>query len=103
MSGWNSHVDAYLGIAHVRMGDVQSAQEILENMIIQSKQQYVSSTQISLLLFWLEEVDLGFEWLEKAYANNEQLIRYIKVEPLFDIIRSDPRFKEMLSKINLAR
>ena len=103
LSGWNAHVDAYIGIAHARMGDIQKGQDILENLIKQSDQKYISSIHISLLLFALEEIDLGFEWLDKAYANNEQLLRYIKVEPLFDIVRSDPRFKEMLKKINLDR
>ena len=45
------------------------------------------------------EIDLAFEWLEKGYNNHEIEMYWLKVEPPFEPIRSDPRWQTMLDKI----
>ena len=47
----------------------------------------------------LGEKDKAFEWLEKAYE--EHFIIAIKVNPVFDPLRSDPRFADLLRRMNL--
>jgi hypothetical protein len=49
----------------------------------------------------LMEKDLAFEWLEKAYVDWNELITFIKVSPEFDNLRSNPRFAELLRRLNL--
>jgi hypothetical protein len=56
---------------------------------------------VAELCFSLEEYDKGFEWLNKAYEERNYGILTIKVNPNFDGVRSDPRFKKILRKINL--
>jgi serine/threonine protein kinase/Tfp pilus assembly protein PilF len=51
--------------------------------------------------FELEDIDQGFFFLEKAYEQRNVNMRFIKVNPAFDNIRSDPRYKEILKKMNL--
>jgi hypothetical protein len=41
------------------------------------------------------------EWLGKAYEQRSWFLTYIKVEPTFDPLRSDPRFQDMLRRMNL--
>ena len=50
----------------------------------------------------LGEKDKAFEWLEKAYEDRSiSGAAEIKVDPIFDPLRSDPRFQDLLRRINL--
>jgi serine/threonine protein kinase/tetratricopeptide (TPR) repeat protein len=51
----------------------------------------------------LEEDSTAFEWLERAVALREHDVHYLAVEPRFDRIRSDPRFRALLTRIGLQR
>jgi hypothetical protein len=52
----------------------------------------------------LGEQDEAFEWLEKSYADRSIGVGFatIKVDPQFDPLRSDPRFADLLRRMNLA-
>jgi eukaryotic-like serine/threonine-protein kinase len=46
--------------------------------------------------------DQALEWLEKAYEQHSDLLTTLKVDPLFDRLRGDPRFTALLRRIGLA-
>jgi hypothetical protein len=54
------------------------------------------------VLFGLGRNDEAFEYLEKTYQERHGILVYLKVEPLFDDLRSDPRLISMLERMNLA-
>lgn len=45
------------------------------------------------------QIDTAFEWLEKSYNDHEIEMYWLKVEPSFEPLRNDPRYKEMLAKM----
>jgi len=45
------------------------------------------------------EIDLAFEWLEKAYEAHELEMIWLKSEPQFTNLHGDPRYEEMLDKV----
>jgi len=47
------------------------------------------------------DIDQGFIYIGKALERRHQLMRFIKVDPAFDNVLSDPRYKEILKKMNL--
>ncbi len=47
----------------------------------------------------LGEADAAFEWLEKAYERRSLELTWIRVTPIFDPLRSDPRFQDLLRRI----
>jgi len=51
----------------------------------------------------LGEKDLAFEYLEKAYQDRDAQVVWLRVDPFFDQLRSDPRFDALLRRMNLLR
>ncbi len=49
----------------------------------------------------LGEMEKAFEWLEKAYAERDRQLTFIKHYPAFDNLHSDPRYKDLLHRIGL--
>ena len=50
----------------------------------------------------LDDDAQAFYWLQKAYERRDECILYIKVDPEWDRLRSDPRFTAMVQKVGLA-
>jgi hypothetical protein len=46
--------------------------------------------------------DQAFQWLEKAYAQRDNNLIFLKVDPRLRTIRSDPRFQDLLRRIGLS-
>ena len=47
--------------------------------------------------------DQAFLWLDKAYAHHSNALTGLKVDPLYDPLRGDPRFQDLLRRVGLAR
>jgi Tfp pilus assembly protein PilF len=90
-----------IGITYAKMGRRDEAQQMLDDRIKRSKEEYVTPLGMAHLYFALGENDQGFKWLDKAYEDLDSELNNIKVNPLYDSVRSDPRFKAMLKKMGL--
>ena len=49
----------------------------------------------------LGEKDKALNWLEKCYDEQDIVCWYLKVDPLYDGIRNEPRFQALLKKVGL--
>ncbi len=47
--------------------------------------------------------DEAFAWFEKAYAERSNALTSLRVEPLYDYLRSDPRFQELMRRVGLGQ
>jgi tetratricopeptide (TPR) repeat protein len=90
-------VNPLISITYACMGNLEEAEKILE----QAKSIVGIDYYKACYYFVIGEDDKGFECLEKAFVMKESFMRYIKVDPLLDRVRSDPRFDEILKKMNL--
>jgi tetratricopeptide (TPR) repeat protein len=88
-----------LGNAYALGGKRAEAQKALDQLNELSKQRYVPAMARVVVDVGLGEKDKAFEWLEKAYE--ERFVIQIKVDPQFDPLRSDPRFTDLLRRMNL--
>jgi TolB-like protein/DNA-binding winged helix-turn-helix (wHTH) protein/Flp pilus assembly protein TadD len=86
-----------LGVA----GNKTGAGKILDQMLGQSKKQYVSPFYISLVYAGLHENEKAMDWLEKAFEDRSNAIVFLKVDPNFDGLRSNPRFQALLRRLAL--
>jgi serine/threonine protein kinase len=87
--------------AHMALGNKNEALAVLEDLKEKSSHQYVDPYFFAVIYAGLGEIDITFEALERAYQEQSlNLVDYIYVTPLFDSIRSDPRFKSLMRKLN---
>jgi len=101
LEGDSPLIKARLGYAYAASGRAEKAVEILDELKDPSKYKYVSAGLIADIYIALGQKDHAFQWLEKAYEERDIHIEYIKVDPIFDSIRSDPRYAALLKKMNL--
>ncbi len=78
-------------------------QSWLEGLTELSKHSYVSSYSIAESYMRMGEKQKAFEWLEKAYEEHDSGLVSLAVEPMFESIRPDPRFKEIVRRMKLSR
>ena len=92
---------ALLGHAHARLGERSQALRILDQLEAASKERYTPALSFAVAYAGLGEKDQAFAWLEKAYEERTSRLSYLKVEPLWDPLRSDPRFADLVRRIGL--
>jgi TolB-like protein/Tfp pilus assembly protein PilF/predicted Ser/Thr protein kinase len=88
-----------LGRAYALAGRRADAEKVLDQLNEFSKREYVPAITRVTVYAALGEKDKAFEWLEKGY--DERFLIFIKTEPAFDPLRSDPRFADLLRRMNL--
>ncbi len=92
-----------LAYAYAVAGKRAEAQKILDELKDdQSKGRYVSPFSFAVIYMGLGDKDQAFEWLNKTFEENPYRIAFIKVNPRFDSLRSDPRFDALLRRMKLA-
>jgi len=93
-----------LGYAYAVAGRESDARRVLEELDEISKERYVPPASRAMIYLALGEKDRAFEWLEKAYDDKSIFssgpFSYIK-HPAYDPLRSDPRFADLLRRMNL--
>jgi eukaryotic-like serine/threonine-protein kinase len=73
----------------------------LEGLLELSKHGYVSSYSVAQTYARLNDRQNALTWLEKAYDEHDSGLVTLAVEPMFDGMRSDPRFGELLKRMKL--
>jgi len=103
LSGGTPQILGWLGRAYGISGQREEAQKALRELEQQSKQRYVDPFGLALVSLGLGETEQAFEWLEKAREDRSfWLIYFIRVATVMEGIRSDPRFAELLRRMNLV-
>ncbi len=91
---------AFLGQACARNGQKDEAQKILARLTEEAKSRYVSAYSFALMFIALGDKDRAIDAMERAYregAGND--IYLIKVDPMLDDLRGQPRFEALVQKI----
>jgi tetratricopeptide (TPR) repeat protein len=94
---------AGLGYANGVAGRRAEAQKALDQLNELSKQKCVPAGYRAQIYAGLGEKDKAFEWLEKAYEEHHLMLgpSGIKDDPAYDPLRSDPRFADLVRRMNL--
>jgi len=96
-----SSYTGFVGYAYAVSGRRAEALRVLAELEERAKREYVSPSARALIYMGLGDKDQAFVWLEKGYAERDWRLGELKVSPLFDSLRSDPRFTRLLKQVHL--
>ena len=94
---------AMLGHALALSGHTIEANEKLQQLLTLSRSRYVAPSYVAVIYIGLGNKDQAFAWLEKGFQNRSEHLLYLKVEPMVDPLRDDPRLTSLLTRIGLTR
>jgi tetratricopeptide (TPR) repeat protein len=92
-----------LAVTYARMGKTAEARAVLQELLDLNRKRYIPPEFFAEVYAALGEKDEAFVWLDKSYDARSAFLPALLYSPLFDDLRSDPRFPEMVKKRNLDR
>jgi eukaryotic-like serine/threonine-protein kinase len=103
VSGENQVVASGLGWVYALAGKRNEATRILEAFNHLPSQTYVDFYQVGAIYAGLGDKDRAFESLEKGYAERSGGMSYLKTDPFWYNLRSDPRYVDLLRRMGLPQ
>ena len=88
-----------LGYAYAISGDRPKAEQMLRELEEMAKHQYVNPSAFAAIYLGLGEKAKALDWLDKAYENQESACWLLKVDPIYDSLRNEPRFQALVQKV----
>jgi adenylate cyclase len=89
-----------LGYAYARSGERTKAETIITELNQLSSRRYVSSYYTAIIYLGLGDKRRAVDGLEKAYEARDWSLLSLKMERIFDPLRSEPRFIALMKKLN---
>jgi eukaryotic-like serine/threonine-protein kinase len=102
LSGRATGALGFLGLAYGLAGRKGDATRILNELLALDERRYVTPAALANVYIGLGDYDRAFVWLEKAYQERSGYIVWLKVFPIVDPLRSDPRFDDLVRRVGLA-
>jgi TolB-like protein/DNA-binding winged helix-turn-helix (wHTH) protein len=86
-------------LAHFALGDKANSDAALARLL----KSYAANIPagVAAVYAFRGEFDEAFKWLDRAYEQKDALLHRLKIEPEFDKLHGDPRYKAFLKKMNL--
>jgi TolB-like protein/DNA-binding winged helix-turn-helix (wHTH) protein/Tfp pilus assembly protein PilF len=101
LSGRTPGALGILGLAYGLADRKAEANKILDELLKLNKTRYVTPAAFVNVYIGLGDKDKAFEWLERAFQERSNYVAYLKVFPIADPLRSDPRFADLLRRVGL--
>jgi len=98
----NPHVIAGHGFMQAVTGDTKAARAVLEVLDELSKTAYVPAQEVAVVYIGLGELDEAMAQLELAFEERGVWLLWLNVDPVFDSIRTHPRFADLLERVESA-
>jgi eukaryotic-like serine/threonine-protein kinase len=102
LAGQNPLILGPLGSCYGGSGNKEKALSLLDRLNEAATQAYVAPMSWVMLYLGVGDTEKAFEWLEKAAEARDILLYYLKVGPIYDSIRDDPRYADLLHRIGLG-
>ena len=85
-----------------KLGKKAEARTLLNELLKLSETRFVPPVHLAVIYNGLGETDKAFEWLEKGYEQRDPKMAFLKVDPKWNNLRSEPRFVELLQRLRLS-
>jgi TolB-like protein/Tfp pilus assembly protein PilF len=103
LSGGNSKAFSLRGYLLAKLGRKDDALEVIKTLEASSRERYIPPYAIALIYAGLEQHDLVFNWLERAYEVRDVHLIFLPIDPKWDLLRADPRFIELVNRCGFTR
>jgi len=90
-----------LATAYAHAGRGSEALRLLEELTRRRQSGYVPAAAFIFPYLALSDYDQAFSWCEQAYEEQSNVLQLVKVLPLFDPVRGDPRFIDLQRRVGL--
>ena len=90
-----------LAYAYAAAGKRDEALKILDEQSELAKKGYISPYNFAIIYTGLGDKDRAFEYLNKAYEEHAPVLQHFPSRPMFDPLHSDPRFADLVRRMNL--
>lgn len=97
----SQHMLLVAGYAYGRTGRRADAQAIIERFNELTKTQYIVPSFVAAVYGSMGEKDKAFAELQKSIEVRDSWFKWGKIEPMLDPLRDDPRYKDLLKRMNL--
>jgi TolB-like protein/DNA-binding winged helix-turn-helix (wHTH) protein/Flp pilus assembly protein TadD len=97
----NLGVQADIGHVYAVSGDRREAEKLIAQLKEASNHRYVNQYELALVYVGLGEKDLAFKALDQAFREHSDQLIYLKVDPRLDAVRGDPRFTDLVRRVNV--
>jgi serine/threonine-protein kinase len=102
LSPQTPRMHAALGRTFALSGRRKLAQDVLRKLEAFAKERYVSPMDFAWIHFALGDTEAGFRWLAQAFADRAFDLVWIPVDPRFDALRDDDRFRVLSKQLGLG-
>jgi tetratricopeptide (TPR) repeat protein len=90
-----------LAAAHAYAGHRAEALRLIEEMKRARERTYVPAGAFINPYLALCDYNEVFAWFERAYAEQSNILQFLKVHPFFDPLHGDPRFQDLMRRVGL--
>ena len=97
----SDYARAALAYALAKAGKDEESREIVDRLLVDRSQRYVSPVSLAVAYLGLGETVKAFDALEQAYNERKGWLLHMQVEPVFDGVRDDPRYLDLIHRIGL--
>ena len=97
----NSQSEAYRAYALAKWGKLPEARMVLDALLKSSADTYVPPYNIALAYNAVGEREKAIDYLEKGFSERDVRMVFLKIEPQWDNLRSDPRFLDLMKRLRL--
>jgi serine/threonine protein kinase/Tfp pilus assembly protein PilF len=98
LSGRAPYLLAALGHAFARSGKTGQAMRMLNEL---NQRKNFPPSLAAIIWAGLDKKSQALDWLEKAHADRDPYLVFLKVNPIWDPLRAEPRFVQLLDEVGL--
>ena len=91
---WNASL-ALLGHVYAKLGRRSDAEAVIKELEKRYAEQSADGRDLAIVYAGLDDKDKAFSWLDKAVADRSVILGFMKLEPLLETLRSDPRWNDL--------
>lgn len=98
-----SSVTGSLAYVYGMTGRKERALKVLTKLKLLSAREYVKPSSVAIGFVGLGDADQALSWLSRAVDERDSEVQFLEVDPVWDPLRSDPRFQVLLRRVGLTR